>query len=135
MPTAWTQNLATGLRVIDAQHRQYFTRVARLQNACLLSKAEKEVEKALKFVIEYAEFHFATEERMMDRYGYPEAATHKRRHADFRKEVGRLSERFAKAGSAEMRVELCGFLVDWLRNHIPTFDQKLVNFLKSRSAG
>ncbi|MGQ9661052.1 MAG: hypothetical protein ACUVWX_01785 [Kiritimatiellia bacterium] len=40
MPSAWTNSLITGLRVIDAQHRQYFARVARLQNACLSAKAE-----------------------------------------------------------------------------------------------
>lgn len=131
MPSAWTDSLATGLRVIDAQHRQYFARVARLQSACLSAKAEEEVKKALEFVTEYVEFHFATEERLMDKYDYPEAAAHKRKHADFREELGRLRQRFLKTGSPELRLKLSGVLVDWLRSHIPTFDSRLVNFLKT----
>ncbi|MGQ9661053.1 MAG: hemerythrin domain-containing protein [Kiritimatiellia bacterium] len=89
------------------------------------------MKKALEFVLEYVEFHFGTEERLMHRHGYPEAGAHKRKHADFREEIGRLRQRFLKTGLAELRLKLSGVLVDWLRSHIPTFDRRLVNFLKT----
>ncbi|MCX7592090.1 MAG: bacteriohemerythrin [Kiritimatiellae bacterium] len=133
MPNAWTKDLATGLRVIDAQHRQYFARVARLQNACLSCDPDDEIERALDFVTDYAEFHFATEERLMDKHDYPGASGHKRKHEGFRREVAQLRERFKKAGSNQIRLELTGMLVDWLRNHIPTVDAKLVEFIRSKT--
>ena len=131
MSGSWSKDLATGLEVIDAQHREYFARVDKLLNACLQDTGGATVRETFAFMQQYLIHHFATEEGLMTEHAYPQAAMHKKQHVWFAGELDRLHlEIDGPTGGSPM--PLNGLLVDWFRNHIKTMDCRLTGFIKTR---
>ena len=65
MAIEWTEDLATGVPEIDAQHKELFSRINRLLEACNQGQGRAEVGKTLAFLEEYVLIHFSTEEKIM----------------------------------------------------------------------
>jgi len=89
----------------------------------------------LAFLEEYSEVHFCEEEQYMKYYGYPEYALHKEKHENFVTELHFLNEELRNIralglkGSYELSVETVQVVVDWLHDHVMTYDRKLGEFL------
>jgi hemerythrin len=134
MAIEWTPDLATGVKEIDEQHKELFKRIDSLVEAWKGGNAAqetREVEKVIAFLNDYVVFHFGTEERYMDKFGYSSTTAHKAQHAQFVKTFGRLKDRFKAEGASPALVEDANqLLVDWLKNHIHFVDKALGLFLK-----
>lgn len=102
MSIQWTPDLATGASDIDEQHKELFRQLDNLLKAWKNSTGREETEKIILFLNGYAGFHFGTEEKYMDKFGYTNASAHKAQH------------------------------VDWFVNHIRYSDKALGLFLKRK---
>ena len=80
MEFAWSDDLLTGVRDIDEQHRELFSRVNTLIVACTQQKGKDEIGNYLQFLMDYVAFHFAAEEREMTTYQYPGLPELEREH-------------------------------------------------------
>jgi hemerythrin len=132
MAIEWTEDLSTGVGEIDEQHKELFSRVNALMDACKAGKGKKEVGNTLDFLDAYVREHFGTEEKMMIRHEYPEYPQHKEQHEIFIGEVERLRAEFADEGAAlSLVIRTNQAAVDWLLQHIRKIDKRLGTYLKT----
>jgi hemerythrin len=135
MAIGWSSDLATGVDLIDNQHREIFSRVDRLTAACGEGKGKDEVLRLLLFLEEYVKEHFAAEERLQLRHAYPEYPDHKAQHARFVSDVAKLSAEFKAEGATLSLVIMANkTITSWLVQHIAKTDMELAKFLRASGA-
>ena len=76
---AWNETYSIGVTEIDAQHRRLFSLADELHSAMNAGKGKAVLRKVLHDLITYTQTHFAAEERMMQKCGYPDCR-HTRRN-------------------------------------------------------
>lgn len=125
---AWSQKLAVGHAEIDAQHQKLIALLNKLHDQMIAGGAKDVVGRVLDDVVEYTNFHFVTEERLMAEAGYPMQAAHKMEHAKLLQQALELQQRY-KAGKVTIAIDVLHFLRDWLNQHILASDKALATHL------
>jgi hemerythrin len=127
----WTPDLAVGVDVIDAQHRELFDAINAVLEATAAGREQREVVGLMEFLEEYIAHHFGLEEMYMRRYVYPGYPYHKSEHTgfvndffDLREDLDRNGVTPALTGKVTRRVS------DWLVDHIGKVDKALGAFLR-----
>ena len=128
---AWGPKLETGIDEIDSQHQTLVRLVNQLHRAMKLKHGALESGKVLSELADYTVQHFAHEEELFDKYGYPETGSHKEIHENLVAKVLEFQKEF-KSGSASLSMELMDFLTSWLRSHIMEVDMAYVPYLKEK---
>ncbi len=130
----WTDDLATGVELIDTQHKELIARLNQLFTACSSGKGKEEVGKTLDFLGDYVVFHFGAEEKEMTARRYPEYTTHKALHDQFIQDFLALKGRFETGGpTVNLVISANQFLVNWLINHIRNIDKRMGAFLQGKA--
>ncbi len=119
----WTSELATGVKIIDTQHRKLVDMVNELYKAMKSGQSKAVMEKLLGELAEYTVYHFGTEEKYFDQFRYAETAEHKKMHAELTGQVVNFINQF-KSGQAALSMDLMNFLRDWLATHIMKTDKR-----------
>ncbi|TVM32323.1 bacteriohemerythrin [Oceanidesulfovibrio marinus] len=125
----WSDKLSVGIDSIDDQHKILVDLINELNEAMKQRKANEAIIDVLDRLKNYVVEHFANEEKLFDRYGYPETKSHKEIHTMFVDKVVEF-DKALKAGSVTLSMEIMKFLKDWLTGHIMGTDKKYVPFLK-----
>ena len=116
----------TGFPEIDQQHKQLIVLANRL-NAAIGSGEEAEIiKRQFDELVLYTQFHFSTEERLMEQYGYPRQTEHKQSHHRLLSEIGHIKARLNHGGE----LTTLQTIKDWLLEHIETADKPLGAYLK-----
>ncbi len=124
----WNDSLGVNIAEIDGQHQRLVQMINDLDDAMRRGKGNDTLGKILNGLIDYTATHFRTEEKYFDRFGYPEADSHKREHSEFVKKVSEFKEGFEN-GELGLSIQVMNFLCDWLQNHITGADRKYAPFL------
>ena len=133
MAIEWRNDLATGIDKIDKQHKELFSRINLLFEACGKGKAKEEVKETLNFLQDYVVVHFGTEEDFMSKYSYPDISEHKAKHKAFVADFLILKNQFETQGANLTLITRTNkVVVDWLIQHIGNVDKKLGAFLKMK---
>lgn len=127
----WSSELELGLEVIDRQHRWlvHATNALHIE----MHKDPREYERLdtlIRGLLLYVRQHFAVEERLFKRYGYPQTEAHLKEREHFTVAVEEWQSRH-QAGEA-LSMEVLGFLKHWLLYHILRSDKAYVPFLKEQ---
>ena len=124
----WTKDLATGVEVLDKQHKHYLSVCEKAYKSAKAGGGD--VVNALNATHKAAEDHFVTEEAMMEKFRYPDMEGHKRLHDKFL-EMERMIAKEAASGidSRKLAVKIKEELFDWFVLHIKKNDLKLVKNL------
>lgn len=129
----WSDDLSSGFKEIDDQHKELINRVNKLLDACNSGKGRQEIADTLNFLADYVVEHFNSEEKYMKQYNYPGLSEQIEQHKYFVNYVGELRNEFDKNGpSIALTMKLSKNLVDWLVNHIMKVDKKAGAFLRER---
>jgi len=128
----WSDGLATGINVIDGQHKRIVHYINQLTDAKNLDAPEI-IGNVLNELVDYTLSHFAFEESLMDDAGYSAAAIHKRTHDAFREKIQGYQDRH-KTGE-DVSKELFQLLNIWLMNHIAEDDSSYVPVVKENIKG
>lgn len=127
----WGPEFLVNVAEIDEQHNRLFALINQFL-ASSRSRASKEaVGDLMRGLIDYTQFHFATEERLMQAHHYPRAAEHGGKHREFAKKVVQLYEQHTR-GNPEVADEVVQFLKSWLVGHVLQEDKWLGSFLAGR---
>jgi len=130
MVVVWDEDLATGHKEIDKQHKELFRRFNNFQTACKDGKGLDELSNLLDFLGEYVRSHFATEEVVQILYEYPDYQKHRDQHEDFICNFRKLEHQLnAQGTSPDLLIQTNMILVDWLTRHFALMDKDLANFL------
>ena len=115
----WTNDLNTGIEVIDHQHQRIVDYINQLDDI-LENKDMEEVQGVLDELVDYTLSHFTFEESLMEEAGYPFIKAHKKVHELFVRRINNYLQRF-KMGE-DITEELLHTLKAWLLNHIRNDD-------------
>ena len=127
-------NLLTGNGVIDEQHKEWIDRINKLTRSCESGTGKLEAVKMLDYMAEYAEFHFAAEEKLQEEVSYPGIEEHKKKHMEFKKAVDELHEMLEEeeGPSAAFVQAVNKNVVDWVYNHIKAFDCSVASYVNMK---
>ncbi len=130
----WTEDLAIGIPTIDSQHKELFKRINNLVAAIKEHRCKDEIDGTIKFLEDYARFHFSEEEKRMKEAGYGGLAEHKTHHAVYLRNIKELKEQASvprvSGMSYELSVTANQMVVDWIVDHIMKVDKKFGEFVK-----
>jgi len=132
----WNQRFVTGLDKVDEQHH-HLVDVVNLVGDMLVAEhsSEDDLQTIFKQLAEYARFHFAEEERLMDEVGIDPRhnKAHREHHAQFIEQVVQMWRSRATMGNPSE--VLHGFLSSWLTFHILDEDQSMARQIAAIRAG
>lgn len=124
---SWTPSLSIGIDVIDNQHRRIVDYINELDTATKERNRDK-VAEVLMGLTDYTITHFAFEESLLDKSGYPLSESHKRVHAAFISHMKKYVERHD--GGEDVSRQLMSELQIWLTNHIKHDDTDYAPYAK-----
>ena len=101
MRAEFDESLVTGNEMIDSQHKELIDKINKLLDSCETSKDKVVSVKTLDYLADYTEFHFGEEEKLQEEEEGPSAA-------------------FVEAVNKNV--------VEWLYNHIKTFDRSVAEY-------
>lgn len=128
-PFEFTPEYATGIELIDSEHKVLFTIVKAandlISNELLYDKYD-EIMAILAKLAEYTKMHFSDEEAYMKSINYPKLHAQKEAHAAFIEKIVNIDlEKLDSIDENQHQylVELIDFLLSWLINHILKSDK------------
>jgi hemerythrin-like metal-binding protein len=122
----WDEKYATNNELIDREHKQLFAYAADLHRAMLERRGSDVVAALLGALADYTATHFAHEEALQKRIGYPDMTNHFKIHAALIERVAALQRDVAQ-GKTSVSLSLMEFLKNWLQHHIGVEDQKVAD--------
>ncbi|MEF2230351.1 MAG: bacteriohemerythrin [Pseudodesulfovibrio sp.] len=128
----WSDKLSVGINSIDEQHKKLVRMINDLNSAMKNRKSQTALTEIVKGLEDYVAVHFGYEEKLFDRFGYPETGAHKKIHAQFVQKV----QEFRKAlsgGRATVSMDVMRFLKDWLVDHIMGTDAAYAPFMRKHN--
>lgn len=124
----WTKDYETALNEVDEQHKY----LVNLTNEIAIKLSEKaltkvELDKAFKEILDYASYHFSTEESLMKEKNINNNfyLKHEKSHKEFVEQVQQLFLEIGEGINKEAVKSLLEFLISWLAFHILGTDQNM----------
>ncbi|MBI5165845.1 MAG: bacteriohemerythrin [Magnetospirillum sp.] len=127
---AWHEAYSVNVQQFDAQHRRLFATANSLLDAVNTGRSRDEVATALEFLLHYTMYHFAEEEGLLERYGFPETFHHQSSHRKLIAQVEDFGHRFSDDTLSAQ--ELLEFLHSWIIDHILIEDRKYGEYLNEK---
>jgi hemerythrin len=129
----WDDSLSVKVDLIDEQHKMLIQKLADLSDAFKRGLEQNKVMKTLEFMIDYTDFHFSAEEKVMEENNYPGLPEQKEQHEEFRRTLNNIVEDYKEEGTTTAIAESINvFLLNWLVKHIKGSDAKLGQFLTEK---
>ncbi|MHB8252547.1 MAG: bacteriohemerythrin [Acidiferrobacter sp.] len=116
----WDPSLDVGIDIIDKQHKrivQYMNEI----HENMKDRDRKVLGRVIDSMIDYTITHFAFEEALMERAGYPILKGHKLVHENFTQRMRDHKKQFDDG--KDVTRQLLGDLQIWLTSHIKHDDQ------------
>jgi hemerythrin len=127
MAFQWTDGFELGHRRIDAEHRIFMRLLEEFEERVERSAPLTDLRRTLREIQKYAEFHFVSEENIMEELGYPGTQAHRRIHEEL---LALLDRRIKALGDGSLAArELLHMLADWFSVHTAEEDAKLVEHI------
>ena len=120
----WSESYATGIELIDNQHRELVNLTNHLYKACLTGEdAVKTVFKeAMSRMVEYVRFHFSAELEILARIHYPGYPEHKKQHDELVQKILEAAQDYNE-GKKFIANQFVRTLKDWVFSHIAIYDK------------
>lgn len=135
MKVEWQEYLSVGVEEIDQQHKLLFDKYNAFISAYYEGRGDQEVIRLLGFLEDYVAFHFADEEKLQLRIGFPDYQKHSMQHQELSRKVAELKESIEKEGPEPNIISSAGLLMTgWLIEHISVMDRAIGRFMKERQS-
>jgi hemerythrin len=128
---AWKAAYATGIRVIDDDHKMLFSIINNLVSEVNSETEEdpRQVESLLEALVQYVGSHFAREELFLEQFGYPGLNEHRDGHDALRYQIDDISSDYKENPDNVDLGKVSVFLKSWLSEHILKSDMDYVPYL------
>ena len=129
----WDEKYATGIHLIDSQHKELFSLTNELFRACLGEDEElKEVFKeTMGRMVEYVRFHFGAEQELLQRVKYPDYQEHKKQHDILVRDILEAVNGYNK-GEKFVPNQFVRTMRDWILSHIALTDRQYVLYITAQ---
>jgi methyl-accepting chemotaxis protein/hemerythrin len=127
----WDNTLMVNIARIDNQHKTLIRTLNELYTMAQSSTDQEDLAPIFEKLVHYTVEHFATEEKYMTEYNYPQLEAHKKEHKDLTDQVVAFKKDF-DSGAETISFELLDFLRKWLTHHILVTDKGYSAFLNGK---
>jgi hemerythrin len=124
----WKPEYSVQIASIDAQHLKLVRMINDLYEAIEAGRGKEALIAIIQGLESYVETHFAYEEDLFARFGYPETSSHKAEHEKLVQQVRDLRAKL-DWGQTVISTQVMMFLTKWLVAHIQGSDKKYVSHL------
>ena len=124
----WTERYSVHIATLDRQHQGLFDTINELNAALADGKGATVMDDVLRRLLDYAAYHFASEEYLMEAHRFPGLAIHRLEHEAFGRNVKKYLDDY-RQGKQHAPVSLLLFLQSWLNEHILKTDKAYSSFL------
>lgn len=116
----WDQSYSVGVELIDHQHQRLFVLINDFH------AAKTNLEQVLQDLLSYVDFHFKTEEKYFDQFGYEKTTEHRAEHKFYEDKIKELYARCMqeKIDEDKISAEMEGFIKNWIALHIKISDKE-----------
>lgn len=129
----WDDSFSVGINLIDEQHKMLIERTNAISEAVEMKRGLEKILQTLEFMIEYTEFHFSAEEKVMKDNDYPKFTEHHKLHEDFKARLNLMVQDFEEEGATSgLSEEITTYLNNWLVTHIKGIDTELGKILQEK---
>ncbi len=131
MGFTWTKSLMTGIKAVDDEHQALIEQVEKLYEAMSSGQGNKRVKEILDFIERYTKEHFQHEEKLYEKYAYPDLKRHKEIHRKFIADFEPLKEMaLSHSEDKTNAIKINKVAMNWLMNHIGKEDKKACLYIK-----
>jgi len=126
----WDEKYATGIELIDSQHKELFSLTNELFRACM---SDEETLKSVFIetmgrMVEYVRFHFGAEQQMLQRINYPDYQEHKKQHDKLIRDILDAAKAHNN-GDRLVANQFVRTMRDWILSHIAFTDKLYVAYI------
>ena len=118
---------------MDTHHKKLMSLINSIYDASKNPPNKASNTKLFDEIINYTLMHFETEEKIMEKMGFPDIKTHKFIHKDLVSKVVKFREEYDK-GPGAYKPEFVNFLKVWLTAHIQGIDRKYGEYSKTHKS-
>ncbi|HTX86577.1 MAG TPA: bacteriohemerythrin [Candidatus Nanoarchaeia archaeon] len=121
----WDETFSVGVKEIDGQHQKMISIINRLFEMVANNNFnEAAVFNILNELVDYADYHFTTEERYFREFDYPKTESHIETHNDYRERIRELKEDYEDGKKNDVLADLAEFINGWWVWHINHSDKE-----------
>jgi hemerythrin len=129
----WDEKYATGIDLIDNQHKELFSLTNELFRACLGGEAAVQVvfKETMGRMVDYVRFHFSAEQDLLQKINYPDFQEHKKQHDTL---VVKILEAVTEYSEGKKLVpnQFVRTLRDWILGHIAHYDRLYASYIAAQ---
>jgi hemerythrin len=127
----WDNRYLTGIKVVDDQHKELVNMTNKLYQGCLAGDEAARIffMKAVHDTVNYVNYHFSAEEKIMEHVNYPAVAEHKRLHQEFVRQI-LMDVKSFEGGKKFVPNLFVRYLRDWIFAHIAVEDKKYAEYIR-----
>ena len=135
MSFKWKDRYNLNIDEIDRQHMKLFEIGLRAYDLAMTDDSYDhydEIVAILNELLDYTEYHFDYEEKLMESYGYTGYNAQKQEHGFF---VGKIRAMVSKDIDSDQQkavTEVIDFLSEWISNHILLSDRKYALYFEEK---
>ncbi|MBN1118728.1 MAG: bacteriohemerythrin [Bacteroidales bacterium] len=126
----WNNKYNLGIEIIDQQHQNLVKIINDFYAELKTKTNDALIAELIDKMKDYIEYHFKSEEEMLEKNSYPNIEAHKTQHKEFVKKVKSLKSRYRK-GEIILSFEVTSFLKEWLMQHILVSDKEYTKYIKA----
>ena len=126
----WGPQYATGIDLIDTQHKALVDLTNQLYKASLIRDGNFEAvfKDSMSRLVEYVRFHFSAENELLERVEYPNHGDHKKEHEILVMQILDAAKAYEE-GNKFAPNALVRDLKDWVFGHIALVDREYSAFV------
>lgn len=127
----WDPKYSVGIKSIDTQHQRFFEIINRIYSL-IHNKyfSGDDLLTVVKDLDKYADVHLTYEEKIFQKFNYPDAGIHIAAHNVLRQKIRDYLTDIRKPGSDPeiLAADIAEFTKNWLSQHILDLDHKYISF-------
>ncbi|WP_419796983.1 MAG: bacteriohemerythrin [Terasakiella sp.] len=131
---SWSDDLSCGNEKVDEDHRFLLELINELYTEIKNDDDEHTIEDTFHKMQDYTKHHFADEEAIMQKTGYPDLEAHAAEHKQFMERLDTSFNLYMKAPNKHASIELIGILASLWQKHVGSTDKAFASFLKSKAS-
>lgn len=128
----WDNKYEIGHERIDFEHKIFLGLIQDIADEVSTHRDLARIQRLQREVVKYAEFHFLSEENIMEEVGYPELEFHRKLHLDLMSSIANFAHDLA-VGKASYE-DFVSFLFEWFALHTSNEDKKIAAFIAQQPA-
>jgi len=129
----WDEKYATGIPLIDSQHKELFSLTNELFRACLGGDIALQgvFKETMGRMVDYVRFHFSAEQDLLQKINYPDYQEHKKQHDTLVVKILEAVKEYSE-GKKLVPNQFVRTLKDWILSHIAHYDKLYASYIAAQ---